>query len=546
MRVLLIFAALFLAVSCSMDTAGFSPQVCDALEKVDKALEEKETYVSIKKQHIEDIRASLSAGISDEDRYSLYDRMYEEYYQYNIDSAIFYARLKFETAVRSGIKALKDDSLLDLADRYVLSGMFTGAWELMKEINVSNLEYKLRPRYYHIYNSLYNGMYLSSDDPVLRQEYRLERDSYRKFLLEGLGTDDISRLYVLSEIMIDEDKAGEVLPVLLDRYNSTDISIHEKAVLSYIIGAAYLKCGNTEQAILHYAESAENDLKTPVNEYRSLYELAALLYENGDIVRAYRYITRSVDDAMTANASINIQSINGLLPIISSSYNIQMRTKQAELRYLLIGISIFAALFVLATLIAVKLMKNVSVAEKNTREKNDELQRANAKLQDYISRLQESNNIKESYLGRYLDLCSEYIESLERYRSRLRKTARDKSFADVKEILSDNTYLEKELQEFYSRFDATFLHIFPDFVKQLNSMLQPDRQIDDKSKDGILSTELRIAALIRLGVDDSVRISHFLRRSVSTVYNYRVKMRNAAISNREDFEKRIMEIGRVS
>ena len=143
-------------------------------------------------------------------------------------------------------------------------------------------------------------------------------------------------------------------------------------------------------------------------------------------------------------------------------------------------------------------------------------------------------------------MCSYYIGGLEKYRSQLRKTARTGGFAAVSESLKSTDFIEKELQEFYAQFDATFLALFPDFVEQLNGLLQPDKQIECKSKDGILTTELRVAALIRLGVTDSVKIAYFLRRSVSTIYNYRVKMRNAALSDREEFEKQIMLIGRLA
>ena len=271
----------------------------------------------------------------------------------------------------------------------------------------------------------------------------------------------------------------------------------------------------------------------------------ALLYEKGDVRRAYRYITRSVNDAMTANARINIQSINKLLPIISDSYNIQMRRNQKQLKEMLGGISILAVLLAAAIVTLMKFMKKVSVAERLTREKNDELQKVNGRLHEYIIMLQEANEIKESYLARYLDMCSDYIEGLERYRSQLRKAAKNGGFAEIMENLRNGDFIEKELQEFYAQFDTTFLDLFPDFISQMNTLLQPDKRLEDTSREGSLSTELRVMALIRLGVKDSVKIAHFLRRSSSTIYNYRVKLRNAAL-DREGFEKQIMRIGRLA
>lgn len=534
---------LMTAVSCGRDSQyGYSPEVRRILEELDSTLKDKDAYAAAKNSEIEKIKSGLKDAAGT-DIYRIYDRLYDEYYQYNIDSAITYARKKQAVANETGNAAMIYDSMLDLADRYVLSGMFAEALSVMSKIGVDNLDEKYQPRYYHIYNSLYNGMRAASDDPVLRDEYTTKRDLYRNMLFDRLGSDDISRLYVYSEIMLDNGRADEILDSLYVRYNSPDISVHEKAILSYIIGNAHLQCGNTAKAVFHYAESAINDLKTPVNEYKSLHELAALLYERGDVVRAYRYITRAVNDAMTANARINIQSINSLLPIISDSYNVQMRLKQKQMRELLAGLSILAAMLVLAIAAIVKAMRKISVAEKNTREKNKELEEMNTRLHEYIVMLKESNSIKESYLARYLDMCSDYIEGLERYRSMLKKAARTGGFSEIMEALKSREFIEKELNEFYAQFDATFLDLFPDFINRLNALLQEDKRIEDTSKGNILSTELRVMALIRLGVNDSVKIAHFLRRSVSTIYNYRVKMRNASIAGREEFEKQIMHIG---
>ena len=156
--------------------------------------------------------------------------------------------------------------------------------------------------------------------------------------------------------------------------------------------------------------------------------------------------------------------------------------------------------------------------------------------------LLEANDIKEAYLLKYMDLCSTYIDNIENYRSQLRKTAKTGGFEKIMENLRSANYTDAVLHDFYAEFDATFLKLFPDFVSQLNAMLQPDKRLKDTSADGILTTELRVMALIRLGINDSTKIAHFLRRSLSTIYNYRVKIRNAATEDRDNFESRVMHI----
>ena len=181
------------------------------------------------------------------------------------------------------------------------------------------------------------------------------------------------------------------------------------------------------------------------------------------------------------------------------------------------------------------------VAERQTKESNQMLQQLTDQLQKNVNILQETNQVKEMYLGRYLNMCSEYIDGLEKYRTSLRKAIKDGE--DAMTALKSKEFMEKALNDFYNQFDATFLDLFPDFISQLNELLQEDKKVSYHSKERLLTTELRVLALIRLGVDDSVKIASFLRRSVSTVYNYRVKMRNASLCDREDFENRIMDIG---
>ena len=542
--IILILHTVF-TTACSHN-AGHSRDVEQRLEELDRTIEERDRFEAIKTQYIDRIKSKITPGCTDMQRYGIYDNLYDEYYQYNLDSATFYARTKLEVADRIGSPSLKFDAILDIADRYILSGMYVEASEYISQIDAGQLPHELLPRYYHVYHAYYDGMATNAGDPQLREEYLELKSKYRKLLFEKLGEDDIARLYIQADILCDEGRASEALEELLAKYDTAETTRHEQAILAYLIATVYQLEGNSEQAIIYYTESAINDLKTPVHEYRSLYELASLLYETGDLERAYRYITCSGNDAMTVNALTNIHSINKLLPIISESYNKQMTHKRMQLNRAFWSVSILSLLIVAVAVIAFRDKRRISEAERRTREINEEMARVNARLQKYIGLLQESNNIKESYLGRYLDLCSEYIGRIESYRSQLLHIARNGGMAELQKVLRSTTFIESELNEFYAKFDATFLHLFPDFVAQFNELLQPDKRIEPAPGERLLTTELRIFALIRLGINDSVKIAEFLRRSVSTVYNYRVKMRNAALVDREDFEKQVMKIGRLS
>ena len=520
-------------------------QIRDTLKELDDVISRQEEIESAKDSYIELIKGRYSEAMSPDEKYTILDELYNEYYNYNIDSAIFYARTKLDIAFDAAEQDLVDDAILDIADRYVMSGMYLAAHDIISEISADRLDVLLVPRYYHIWHSLYTGLEDGCDDQVQKTEYRKLKQQYREQLFSLLGKDDISRLYVMADIYVDEGRADELLDTLNAKFNE-DIPIHDKAVLSYIYANISDSYGHDDDATLYFAKSAIFDLMTPVHEYKSLYELASKLYDAGDIKRAYRYISRSINDAITANALINIQSINRSLPIISRSYHSQMLHNRRQLSVLSGILGIMAVLLIGAVIVTLKEQRKARRAEKRTSEINEELKAINRKMEEYILLLKESNNIKEIYIGRYIDLCSEYIGRMERYRSMLNRTARTEGFDAVRNALKSSEFIDKELNEFYEQFDATFLQLFPDFIKDLNSLLQPDKRIELKTRDGIMTTELRIFALIRLGITDSVKIAEFLRRSVSTVYNYRVKMRNAALNSREDFEKQIMGIGKLS
>lgn len=520
-------------------------QIRDTLKELDNVISRQEEIESAKDSYIELIKGRYSEAMSPDEKYTILDELYNEYYNYNIDSAIFYARSKLNIAFDAAEQDLVDDAILDIADRYVMSGMYLAAHDIISEISADRLDVLLVPRYYHIWHSLYTGLEDGCDDPVQKTEYRKLKQQYREQLFSLLGKDDISRLYVMADIYVDEGRADELLDTLNAKFNE-DIPIHDKAVLSYIYANISDSYGHDDDATLYFAKSAIFDLMTPVHEYKSLYELASKLYDAGDIKRAYRYISRSINDAITANALINIQSINRSLPIISRSYHTQMLHNRRQLSVLSGILGIMAVLLIGAVIVTLKEQRKARQAEKRTSEINEELKAINRKMEEYILLLKESNNIKEIYIGRYIDLCSEYIGRMERYRSMLNRTARTEGFEAVRNALKSSEFIDKELNEFYEQFDATFLQLFPDFIKDLNALLQPDKRIELKTRDGIMTTELRIFALIRLGITDSVKIAEFLRRSVSTVYNYRVKMRNAAFNSREDFEKQIMGIGKLS
>ena len=520
----------------------YPDDVRTALKELDEVIAQKEMIEAQKEDRITQIKGKLADASDDRQRYELLDELVDEYFQYNIDSTAFLSRLKLSIAERTGNNDLINDARYDIADRHTMSGLADATFNELKLIDIEGLYEGSKLRYYSILNTIYRTLEVEAVDETLAQEYARQKTRYRELLLSALGEDDISRIYVMTEILLQSDRPQEALDLLIPWVEEKKPSLNESGILCYSIASAYAMLEDVDKAILWYARSAKSDLLVPKYEYRSLYELAGLLNRRGDIERAYSYITRSIEDAVQSNAQIHKQFAYQLLPIISNSYDSLMRQKNTQMKYTLIAMGIVLGLLIIMSLVLLREKKKVTLAERQTKDSNEQLRKLNAELHDYVILLQETNEIKDSYLGRYLNMCSDYIDGLDRYRSSLRKTG--KEGGDVMAALKSKAFMETELEEFYTQFDATFLDLFPDFIPQVNELLQEDKRISYKPKERLLSTELRVLALIRLGVNDSARIAQFLRRSVSTIYNYRVKMRNAANVDREEFENRLMKIGK--
>ena len=238
--------------------------------------------------------------------------------------------------------------------------------------------------------------------------------------------------------------------------------------------------------------------------------------------------------------------------MVNSAFVQEIQLQKKQQRGLIIVISVLVLFLLVAIRRIRKQMRKTSKAHQETKNANNQLKQLNAELVNFNRRLTEANHeiaenskIKEEYIAQFMDQCSLYIEKIDAYRKSLNKLLSAGKIDELKKALKSTDLMDEELKSFYRNFDATFLKLFPTFVADFNKLLTPDGQIVLK-KEGQLNTELRVFALIRLGITDSVKIAQFLRYSVTTIYNYRTKTRNKAAGNRNELEDQIREIGRQS
>ena len=508
------------------------------LEALDRTVARRETIERAKRDRIESIGRRLDFADTLA-AYARLDTLLDECGKYDIDAALGYARRKAELAAATQDRRMIRCSASDLATLYARCGNYVEAIGITGRIDTAGMDDSERYRYHNALYTIYEGMSLVAIDEADRSEYRQRLAAERASLAALFMPSE----FVRAEIMRTEGDDSGALRLLHSMPHDRREPSHARAIWAYSVAQSHLNTGHRDSAIYYLAMSAECDLRTPVHEYRSLYELAALLFERGDVERAYEYINYSLEDAGRTNARINIHSINRLLPIITRSYNTLMERKQQRLNIMLAALSLLAALLAVAMLRLRRDNRRATRAERIEARTNEELKAANAELRRTNALLHEATDLKESYLCTYIDLCSDYIGRIDEYRRELGGVARSGGAAQLMETLKSNARIDRELKSFYERFDRSFLDLFPDFIERFNELLRPECRVSQPDGE-LLSTELRVFALIRLGITDSVKIAAFLRRSVTTVYNYRVKMRNAAAGDRDGFERRAAAIAR--
>ena len=545
-KVILIFVAIFLS---GLLYAKDNKSTDVLLREIDAIIKNRQIYGAEKEARIADLKRLLVEAASDEQRYGFCGRLFDEYRAYNLDSSFVYAQRKEELARRLNKQDYLDDSAMNMAEVMGTTGMYKEALELLGGIDKKTLPGYLYGYYYHLYRTIYGLMGDYAVTEEAKSEYYRMTDLYRDSLLQVNASDSLGHVLVMADKCIVHAQYDEAIRMLAEYYGKPSLDEHAQAMITYTISEGCRLKGDREGQKHYLALSAIADLKSAVKEYVSLRKLASLVYEAGDIDRAYNYLKCSLEDATLCNARLRTLEISQVFPIIDQAYQLKTKRQQQEMKVSLICISLLSVFLLVAIFFVYKQMKKVAAARRevvdtNTllQELNEELHDSNSQLKEMNHTLSEANYIKEEYIGRYMDQCSTYLDKMDLYRRSLNKIAAAGRVEELYKAIKSSQFLDEELKEFYANFDVTFLQLFPSFVEEFNALLTEPMQPKPGEQ---LNTELRIFALIRLGITDSTKIAQFLRYSVTTIYNYRTRVRNKAVGERDEFEAKVMQIGKV-
>ena len=546
---LITFVALGIYVSAQDD------DVKVIYQQIDEAIEQSPRIVGEYEQQIADIRQQYQHSSRPEEKYQLAFRLYEQYKAFMNDSALFYLNEAEQWAGRQGQTDLVGNCRALKAFQCSTVGYYTEAQTLLKNIDKRQLDSIGLRNYYKAQMHVYGELGYYSNIPSMKEGFFKNQALYRDSLFSMIDHSDQDYLMYKIYELNDLKELKEAHKLSSQWVKQVQPGSHDYAIACYY---SWLSCEDEGEKRWWLAQSALYDVRNAVMDQASLLSLADILNADGDLDRSYKYIRFTWDCNNRFNTRMRSWQITPILNVIENNYQKAVEHNTKVLRMSIVVVSALA-LFILSVLFFLhRRNRQLDTARNELKHSNDELATANSQLAKQTeelsilntelstlnSQLSESNRVKEEYIGRFMSLCSQYIDKIDDYRKMVNKKMKNKELDELFRLSKSTELKERELEELYQNFDSVFLHLFPNFVDDFNALLQPEMQIHPK-EDNRLTTEIRIFALIRLGIEDSSKIAEFLHYSVNTIYNYRARIKNGALDNRESFERRIKQLGLI-
>lgn len=552
---------LFLAVAIMLlcgNVSGVNTINLDELyHALDAAIDSADIFLQRKMVKIDSLKQTYRTAVTDMDKFNAATRVYVEYVPFENDSAIAYQYVCIDLAEKMGRQDLKAEVTAGLAYQLANSGFYNEARIHFSEIPKKYLAGHLLVTYFSGINHLYGEMGFYSHDPRLSRQFHQKADSVRNSLLAQLDTTSTSWLALRTMTLNNQGKPEEALRYSDEWLKQCQPGVRRYAIMSFFRSEIYKKMGNTEMQRYWLIQAALVDVRNGIMDQGALWSLAnSLILEDDDLERSHRYIDFSWKCLTRFSTHMRSWLVAPVVDRINAEYKERLQTANEQLLWTLTLISLL--LVGLLMLLAYVMRKRRQLARARNELKsankelkdantllsqiNEQLSDANKQLRQAIIHLNDSNRVKEEYIGKFLSICSEYIDKLDNYRIKVNRKLKANQYQDLIRMTGSEQLKEDEQKELLDNFDAVFIHLFPTFIDEFNALLRPEEHIMPSGKS-LLNTDLRIFALIRLGIDESSKIAEFLHYSPNSIYAYRARIKNKAAGNREDFERLVKEIG---
>jgi hypothetical protein len=506
------------------------------LKQLDQYIRDQELYVKSKLERIHLLEEELKATSIRQNlnqAFEINDRLYFEYRSFSYDSAFKYVNQINELALQIGDPDRIADSRIKMGFTLLSSGLFKESLDILESIRSENLKPETRIDFFSVISRTYYDLADYDNVDYFSSKYRRIGNQYLDsalFLMDKNTSAYWSAQGLRRMKANDFEGAADAFNFLLSKYKITD---HEFAIATSSLGFIYTRLGRNQESIDMLIKAAIADLKSSTKETVALRNLAVHLYNSGDINRANRYIKIALEDATFYNARHRKIEVGAILPIIEGEWlSIVEKQKDQLVRFVYI-VSLLSLLTIISLIIIYLQLKKSKAVKLILQETNENLKLINHDLM-------EANAIKEEYIGYFFNANSEYIDKIEAFYKNVYRKIIAHQYDDLINMIKSND-LKQERENLFINFDKIFMKLFPHFVEEFNSFFRVEDQIVLK-KNELLNPELRIFALIRLGITDNEKIARFLNYSVNTIYTYKTKIKNKLQGHRELFEEKIMDI----
>ncbi len=504
-------------------------------ETLNQELSKQKIYDQQKNQVIKNLKLNLSetSAANLQKQFKLCEQLYDQYKSYQYDSAYKYTNKLQHLSLQLKDKNKEADSKVKTGFILLSAGMFKEAFEVLRTIYIRNLSDSIKFEYYALQSRANYDLAAFNHDLNYTPYYNRLANRYLDSAIAVSQPGSYENIYYKN---YQKFKNGDYLTAekgFINLLKNPALTPHQTAIITSTLSNVYMANHEEQKSETMLIDAVIKDIQTSTKETVALFWLAEKLYKKGDVKNAYLYIQQAMSDAEFYGARQRQVQISTVLPIIAAQ-NLQLLEKE-KTRFLiyLLSTTVLSLLVILASISLFKQLKNLKIKEKIIADQNDALKIINQKMED-------DTHIKEEYIGYFFDLISGYILKLEKLKRSVDMKLSVKKYDDIPAIIH-SIQIKKEREILFRTFDQVFLKIFPHFVTSFNALFKPGDQIWPKEHE-VLTTDLRIFALIRLGITDNETIAKILEYSEKTIYVYKMRIKAKSLVHGEEFEQRIMAI----
>lgn len=541
---------LFLLLPTTLSAGSKTQQL---RQKLDNLLEQRNTLIDNKNKDINRLKKNLTTSENTLKRLQTYEQLFEEYYVFQFDSAMTYLNKGIKLAKETQNTYYYNSNTISKAELLSIGGLYNEAIHEIEQVDTTVLD---KAQHFEYYFSLFRIHTYWADfcnDKTYTPTHRLKAQEYLKKAIPFCDETDKTYEYYLGEyavFVLNNPQTARAHYIKAIKQLPQNSRFY--AMSCFALSGSYGNEGNTEKQEEFLLLSSIADIENCTMENFALQNLAMYIFEHNkdELDLAQQYIQTALEDAHFYNNRLRIIEISSKLPVIVSSYQQTLNQRNKVQMTAIIVISLLLLFLLSAVFYIVKQTKRLSLQQQELQKNNNQLSELNKQQKELNTQLHglnallvDTNSKRERLAKLYIDLCAKYIARLKKQQTLVKRKIKANQTTELLSQLSSERLSEEDAATFLSRFDKAFLDLYPDFTEELNSLLLPEGQIQNKNTDE-LTTEQRIMALIRLGVKESAEIADLLFYSPQTIYNYRSVLKGKAI-NKETFEEEVMKLCRV-